>query len=292
MTTRTGSSRCSSSSSRRWVSVATFTVLPRLTRPASASTSPETSPSSVDLPAPFTPRMPVRSPGAMRHSTSWRTSRVAVGDRRVEQVDDVLAEPRDRERLQRDLVADLGHVRDQRVRRVDAELRLRRAGGRAAAQPRELLAGEVLPARLDRPRTAGRARRAAGCRRRSRRRRARRSGRAPPTSSCTPRRGTTGRASRRAARPPRAPSAASGARRATRSPRRRGGSSARRGRARRRRPTAARRARRVGAGRPRGSPIRASHGMSPSRPPMTSRVRASPGPLVLGAAADDRRRRR
>ena len=54
--------------------VATFTVLPRFTRPDVGTTSPETSPSSVDLPAPLTPRMPVRSPGAMRHSTSCSTS--------------------------------------------------------------------------------------------------------------------------------------------------------------------------------------------------------------------------
>ena len=36
---------------------------------------PETRPSSVDLPAPLTPRMPVRSPGAIRHSTGCSTSR-------------------------------------------------------------------------------------------------------------------------------------------------------------------------------------------------------------------------
>ena len=49
--------------------------LPRLTVPLVGLTVPVTRPSSVDLPAPLTPRTPVRSPGAMRHSMSLRMVR-------------------------------------------------------------------------------------------------------------------------------------------------------------------------------------------------------------------------
>ncbi len=49
------------------------TVEPVLTRPAVGWRSPATRDSSVDFPDPLAPRMPVRSPGAMRHSTSSRT---------------------------------------------------------------------------------------------------------------------------------------------------------------------------------------------------------------------------
>jgi hypothetical protein len=44
------------------------------------------------------------------------------------------------------LIAYLGLVGDQRVRGIDAELRLGRARGRAAAQPCELLAQQLAPA--------------------------------------------------------------------------------------------------------------------------------------------------
>ena len=53
----------------------TCTVLPRLTRPSVGSRVPQISPSSVDLPAPFAPKMPVRSPGAIRQVTSSRIVR-------------------------------------------------------------------------------------------------------------------------------------------------------------------------------------------------------------------------
>ena len=46
-----------------------------MTRPLVGCSVPETNPSRVDLPAPFTPRMPVRSPGAMRQVTSRSTDR-------------------------------------------------------------------------------------------------------------------------------------------------------------------------------------------------------------------------
>jgi hypothetical protein len=73
-------------------------------------------------------------------------------DARVDDVDDVLAEPRRRQLRELDRVAGGRLVLDQLVRGVDAELRLRRARGRSAAQPRELLLHEVLPLRLGRGR--------------------------------------------------------------------------------------------------------------------------------------------
>ena len=63
-------------------------------------------------------------------------------------VDHVLAEPLGREPLQLEPVARRRHVLDQRVRGLDPELRLRGAGRRAAAQPGQLLADQVLPADL------------------------------------------------------------------------------------------------------------------------------------------------
>src|SRR5690606_291537 len=73
-------------------------------------------------------------------------------DRDVDDVDDVLAEPRRRELRELDRVAHGRLVLDELRRGVDAELRLRGAGGRAAAEPRELLLHEVLPLRLARGR--------------------------------------------------------------------------------------------------------------------------------------------
>ena len=72
----------------------------------------------------------------------------------VLEVDDVLAEPLGRELLELEPVARWWDVLDQRVRGVDAELRLRRPGRGAAPQPGELLAHQVLPARLARRRLA------------------------------------------------------------------------------------------------------------------------------------------
>ena len=140
------------------------TVLPRFTRPVVGCTAPVTRPSSVDLPAPFTPE----DAGALarrdaplefvQHRVGRRgvdrgirhrpvLSR-GIDDRHVDEVDDVLAEPRDREPVELDRVAHRRLVLDELVRRLDAELRLRGARRSAAAKPRELLAHQVLPLRL------------------------------------------------------------------------------------------------------------------------------------------------
>ena len=73
-TSRTRSSPISSSWANRWSRTAVRTVLPRLTRPLVGATVPATSPRRVDFPAPLAPRIAVRSPGAIRHVTSCRTS--------------------------------------------------------------------------------------------------------------------------------------------------------------------------------------------------------------------------
>ena len=76
------------------------------------------------------------------------------GERDVLEVVDLLAEPRGRELLQREPVARRRLVRDELVGRVDAELGLARARGRTAAQPGELLAQQVLAPLLARLRLA------------------------------------------------------------------------------------------------------------------------------------------
>ncbi len=74
---------------------------------------------------------------------------VAIADARVDQVHDVLAESRGGQPVEFQAVAQRRHVLDQLVGGVDPELRLRRPGRRAAAQPGQLLAHQVLPLRLD-----------------------------------------------------------------------------------------------------------------------------------------------
>ena len=91
------------------------------------------------MPAPLTPTMPTRSPGPKFQSTPSSSTRFAERQRDAVQLVDRLAEPGGREALQRDVVARRRLVGDERVGRVDAELRLAGARGRAAAQPGELL---------------------------------------------------------------------------------------------------------------------------------------------------------
>ena len=68
----------------------------------------------------------------------------------VDEVDDLLAQTRDRRPLQLEGVAHRRFVGDERARRVDAELRLGRSGASAAREPRELLAHDVLALLLGR----------------------------------------------------------------------------------------------------------------------------------------------
>ncbi len=120
--------------------------------PRPAPASPATSRISVVLPEPLTPTSAKRSPGPSRQVASRRMRRSPVGERDVLGVDHLVAEPRGREAQQLGAVAHLGLVGDQRVRRLDPELRLRRARRRPAAQPRELLAEQLLAALLARRR--------------------------------------------------------------------------------------------------------------------------------------------
>ena len=71
------------------------------------------------------------------------------GHRDVLDVHHVLAQPGHSHARERDRIARRGHIGNQLVRGVDAELGLGGAGGRAAAQPREFLAHQVLALLLD-----------------------------------------------------------------------------------------------------------------------------------------------
>ena len=75
---------------------------------------------------------------------------VRNGQCRVLELDHRAAQALLGEREQLDGVARRRHVRDQRLGGLDPVARLRRAGGRAAAQPGELLARQVLPLLLGR----------------------------------------------------------------------------------------------------------------------------------------------
>ena len=62
------------SASRRWSRMPKRTLSPILTLPADGRSLPVMRPRSVVLPAPFSPRIPRRSPGPMSQSMSWRTT--------------------------------------------------------------------------------------------------------------------------------------------------------------------------------------------------------------------------
>ena len=134
----------SSRSARSWVSSPRSTVRPILTLPRSGASEPPTSRSRLVLPTPLTPTSPTRSPGPSRQVTSRSTSLSPRRQRDVLEVDDVLAEPGRSEPLQRHPVARRRLALDDRVGGLDPELRLGGAGRRPAAQPGQLLAGQVL----------------------------------------------------------------------------------------------------------------------------------------------------
>ena len=139
--TRSAGSRSSSA----WVRCASATVRPLLDPAAVGSSSPASSRSTEVLPAPLTPTRPTRSPGPSRQVACESSCPLAADQVDVLEVEDVLAEPLGGEPLQLEPVARRRLVLDQRVGGVDPELRLRGAGRRAAAQPGELLAHQVLP---------------------------------------------------------------------------------------------------------------------------------------------------
>ena len=139
----------------------------RAARPAPGTGTPAARSSRCVDPPPSTGRVPASTPqqgrlaGAVgarrcrsghpaRRASPRRSSSVRSPTRTVApaQLVHLLAQPGGGQPAQRDRVAGLGHVGDQRVGRVDAELRLRRAGRRPPAQPGDLLAEQVLPAGL------------------------------------------------------------------------------------------------------------------------------------------------
>ena len=159
-----------------------------------ARVTPASSRSRVVLPAPLRAE-DARSgrPGRPARSASSQDRLRAGVQRDVLQVVDLLAEPGGGQPLQRHRVAGRRHVGDERVGGVDAELRLGGAGRRAAAQPGDLLAEQVLPAGLGRggdPLPLGAGQGPGG---EAALVRPDRSGRRPPRWWCRPRRGTTGR---------------------------------------------------------------------------------------------------
>ena len=126
------------------------TVAPALDRAGRrARASPASSRSSEVLPAPLTPTMPTRSPGPSRQVTCVEQHPARRPRRSTSSTSSTSLPSRcGGEPQQLDAVARRRLVGDQRVGGVDAELRLRRARRRPAAQPGELLADQVLPARL------------------------------------------------------------------------------------------------------------------------------------------------
>ena len=113
-----------------------------------APSSPESSASTEVLPAPLTP---TSRPGRRGRAARWRATAAPRSPRTrstSSRSTHVLAQPLGGEPLQLQPVARRGHVVDQRVGRVDPELRLRGPRRRAAAQPGQLLAHQVLPAYL------------------------------------------------------------------------------------------------------------------------------------------------
>ena len=116
---------------------------------------PSSSRSSVVLPEPLTPTTATRSPGPSRQVT-W-SSRVRSPTASVTSSTSytLLPSRRGGERLQPGRVPRRRLVGDQRLRGLDPEPRLAGPGRRAAAQPGQLLAQQVLPAGLGRGRLPG-----------------------------------------------------------------------------------------------------------------------------------------
>ena len=102
------------------------------------------------LPAPFTPTSPTRSPGPSRQ-VACETAALAGSPRRRSTSSTSMTSLPSRwvaNRCSSSRSRGGGHVLDQRVGGVDAELRLRGPRRRAAAQPGQLLADQVAAAQL------------------------------------------------------------------------------------------------------------------------------------------------
>ena len=148
---------------------ASRTVWPRSTRPDDGSSSPASRLTSVVLPDPLTPTSATRSPGPEAPGRAAQQHLLAERHARPRSRSSTLSPSRGGgEAQQLDRVARRRLVGDQRVGGLDAELRLGRARRRAAAQPGELLAQQLLAARPRSRRPGAGARRARARTRRSR----------------------------------------------------------------------------------------------------------------------------
>ena len=143
------STRCEvSRSPSAWLSSATSTVRPRFTRPAcgAASTGEHRQHRGLARPVDTDQADPVARPEPPGRVVDEHPAPAL--DRRIFEVEHVLAQAGRGEPLERHRVARRRLVGDQRLGGVDAELRLRRAGRRTPAQPGQLLARQVEPPRL------------------------------------------------------------------------------------------------------------------------------------------------
>ena len=107
-----------------------------------ARRSPASSRTSVVLPEPFTPTSATRSPGPSRHVTCRSSGRSPKASDTSSASSTLSPRRALAKRSSSARVARLGHVGDERVGGLDAELRLRGPRGRPATQPGELLAHE------------------------------------------------------------------------------------------------------------------------------------------------------
>ena len=128
---------------------ATRTVLPRLTRPVVGARCRRSGRAGSTCRRRCAPRMPVRSPGAIRHSTSRSTGRSPKETQTSSRSTTSLPSRAVASDGSSTLSRSCGTSAISCVGRVDAELRLRRARGGTPAQPRQLLADQVLPLGLD-----------------------------------------------------------------------------------------------------------------------------------------------
>ena len=114
--------------------------------PTVGASSPESRASTEVLPAPFTPTSPTRSPGPSRQ-VACESRRRSSGPARSRSTSSTsmtsLPSRWVANRWSSSRSRGGGHVLDQRVGRVDAELRLRRPRRRPPAQPGQLLADQV-----------------------------------------------------------------------------------------------------------------------------------------------------